>query len=555
MRLKIAVLATYTAEPLIPYLGVALEDAGLSSVIWIGPYNQIMQQCIGDETGTARFSPDILIVSPRLDDLWAGRLLPLADNPLSYASDLDQMVDVCIAAARRWKAALLFVLPPIPEVLPLGVGDTCSVTGVQATSVAVREAIRRKLADEAGVYVADLERTVRAVGSATAYNYPMLTVARIPFSEEAFFVLAQQITRLIELTLRPARKVVVVDGDNTLWGGVVGEEGPEGVDLADNGQGEAYRNFQAFLLELRRAGVLIALSSKNNEADVWDVFSRREMVLKKEDLAAWRINWEPKSQNLCKIANDLGLALDSFVLIDDSMAEIAEVQQAIPEVACIHMPEDPALWLRGVLSDGVLDRLPPTADDLRRVDRYSQERVRKEFSCSISDSLVYLRSLNVKVRLFTPALADIARLAQLVAKTNQFNLNYRRRDSAELRTLCNRSDYLVRLVQAEDRFGDYGTVGAFILHLLPGRTVVDTFLLSCRAMARGIEDAMIASIFEEVGARSLSDVVATVVDQPRNEPARTFFANLGCKKPGQEYRLAPVEWPRHIAREQPAVGS
>ena len=218
--LKVAVLASFTAEPLAPYLGVALEDAGLPALIHTGPYNQIVQECIAPGSETADFAPDVLLVWPRLEELWSGRPLPLSDDPATYADAALETADAAIKAARDWKATLLFVLPALPEARPLGVGDAGNINGVIATATIVRETLRRSLANKPGVLLADMEEVVRSVGGAKAYNVRLMTAARIPFTEETFSLTGQRLARLLSLSRSSARKVLVVDGDNTLWGGL-----------------------------------------------------------------------------------------------------------------------------------------------------------------------------------------------------------------------------------------------------------------------------------------------------------------------------------------------
>jgi FkbH-like protein len=548
IQMRMAVLATFTANPLEPYLGIALEDAGLPSEMLIGPYNQIVQECLSDQSQTARFRPQVVIIWPRFEELWGGRPLPLSDRATDYSHEAIELAEAAMAASRRWQATLVFVLPAIPELRPLGVGDACNDAGVFATAATVREALRHRLTDQPGVLIADAEEAIRTIGSEKAYDWRLMISARIPFSEAAFSLIGRRMARLILLSMKPARKVVVVDADNTLWGGAVGEEGPHGIDLRDNDRGEAYRDFQSFLLELRRAGALLAICSKNNEADVWEAFARREMRLKREHLAARRINWQAKSLSIREIAEELKLGLDSFVVIDDNSAEIAEMQGALPELACLRMPDDPADWLRVMQNAGLLDRLPPTAADMNRAVQYQQERLRIEQSKTASSPEEYLARLGVKVSIFAPAPSDVPRLAQLVAKTNQFNLNCRRRSDIELTQICADTSYLVRLVQARDDFGDYGIVGAFAAKLDSDRADLDTFLLSCRAMGRGIEEAMIANLFDEVSRTSIESVFAVVEEHPRNEPARRFFAGIGCDGCGIASQLRRVDWPSYVEK-------
>ena len=544
-RLKIAILASFTAHPLAPYLGVALEEADWSAQIWCGPYNQIVPELLSAGSETARFQPDVLICWPRLEELWNGRPWPLNDPYKNYTEEILEVASVGFKAAQEWKATLLFVLPALPELRPLGVGDANNLNGVMATATAVRETLRQRLANQPGVLLLDMEEIVRSIGSSHAYHPSLFATARIPFTEETFSTVGQRMARLIRLSREAARKVLVVDGDNTLWGGVVGEEGVAGIDLADNGPGEAYREMQAFLLELRRSGVLLALSSKNNENEVWEVMARPDMRLKREHLSAWRVNWQPKSVSLAEIAAELNLGLSSFAFLDDSPVELSEVQTALPHLATLQMPADPTLWPSVFQNSGLLDRLPPTGEDLQRAEQYEQERQRSELKQALSHE-EYLASLQVEVDLSEPTLNTLPRLAQLVAKTNQFNLNCRRRSESELAALCRDETYIVRTVGVRDRFGDYGVVGAFILEIGTAGAIVDTFLLSCRAMGRNIENAMIAAIFKEVARHSISTVFATVEDQPKNEPAKRFFSELGCEVIGQPARLQNLEWPSHI---------
>lgn len=548
VQMKVAILATFTANPLEPYLGIALEDAGLPSEILIGPYNQIAQECLSDQSQTARFKPNVVIVWPRFEELWGGHPLPLTESAADYSHEAIELAEAAVEASRRWQATVVFVLPAIPELRPLGVGDACNDLGVFATAAQVRETLRHRLTGQRGVLISDAEEAIRTIGTEKAYNWRLMIFAHIPFSEEAFSIIGRRMARLILLSLKPARKVVVVDADNTLWGGAVGEEGPHGIDLRDNDRGEAYRDFQAFLLELRRAGALLAVCSKNDESDVWEAFARREMRLKRDHLAGWRINWQPKSISIREMAEELKLGLDSFVLIDDNSAEIAEIQDAFPELACIRMPDDPAEWLSVIQNSGLLDRLPPTAEDINRAAQYGLERLRIEQSKNASSPEEYLSKLGVKVSIFAPASSDLPRLSQLVAKTNQLNLNCRRRSDVELTQMCADTRHLVRLVQAQDDFGDYGIVGAFVVKLDSDRADLDTFLLSCRAMGRGIEEAMIANIFDEMSRMSIERVFARVEKHPRNEPARRFFAGIGCDVCGVASQLRRIDWPNYIEK-------
>ncbi|HKS30097.1 MAG TPA: HAD-IIIC family phosphatase [Pyrinomonadaceae bacterium] len=543
---RVAVLATFTVNPLVPYLGTALEDAARPAEVMVGPYNQVVQECLDEESRTAQFKPTALVVWPRLEDLWRGLEWPLTGGAQTYTERAMELAEAALDGARRMSATLLFVLPDVPESRPLGIGDACSTTGVFATAALVRESLRRKLSEQPGTLILDAEEVIRRIGTGEAYNPGLQVVADIPYTEQLFHQVGERMTRLLMLSRRAARKLMVVDADNTLWGGVVGEDGAGQLNLEHRGTGNAFLEFQSYLLELRRAGLLIALSSKNDERDAWDAFSRPEMRLKREHLSAWRINWNAKSAALREIAEELSLGLDSIVFVDDSPAEIAEVEAALPEVACIRMPEDPARWLSAMQDAGCLDRLPPTVADLTRAAQYTEERARREHQKQ-QPARDYLSNLGVRVSIFEPKSADLPRLAQLISKTNQFNLNCKRRSATQLSSLCEDAEYRVRLAEVEDKFGQYGAVGAVIVRMNGHGAELDTFLLSCRAMGRGVEEAMMASIFAELDEAGRAELWATLEEHPRNEPARRFFAQLGCKEHGITSRLSRPDWPSHIA--------
>jgi FkbH-like protein len=537
---KIAILSTFTANPLEALLGSALHDEGVYGHVSVGPYDQILPECLmpGSETDSLR--PDMLVVWPRIEDLWRALPVPLVDDLDAYVSALVDLALVAQGAAAKWSASLLFVLPAHPEFRPIGVGDALNPLGVTAAWEAARIETRRALSDAPGTLVADADQVVRRLGSDSALDPRTMTAARVPYSDAMFSLMADDIARLIRLHRFGAKKLAIVDADNTLWGGVVGEDGVDGIDLLDNGQGEAFREFQRWLLELRRSGMVLALASKNNEAELWEAFGRREMNLRQEDLAAWRVNWQPKPLNIVEIVDELNLGLASVVFIDDSPIELTQVSDALPEVATVQMPEDASFWSREIARSGLLDRLPPTREDLRRAESYTAESERRMVREQMTPDQ-YLKSLSIEVHFMTATDSDLGRLAQLVAKTNQFTLGGVRHDEATLLSMVHDPGFRVRLVSVIDRFGDYGIVGATIMRFDSQPASLDTFVLSCRAMGRGVEEAMVA----DACAAANQELTVVVHETPRNVPGRTFFASLGIE-PGHVGTLHNISWPSHV---------
>jgi FkbH-like protein len=536
---RVSVLASFTVNALEPLLGMAAHDQDIALAIHTGPYDQIRSECLNPTSETAAQVPEVLVVWPQCEDVWRSYEFPLVDNLERYTIDFTELAGIALAAAARLQATLVFVLPHVPELRPLGVGDHANPLGVTAAAEAARTALRAAL-HGTGALVADADDAVRSLGYRAALDPRLFTTARVPYTDAAFDHVATQIARLLRLHFRGAKKVAVVDADNTLWGGVVGEDGADGIDLLDNGPGEAYRAFQGWLRELRRAGTIIALASKNNESDLWPAFDRREMVLRRDELAAYRVNWDPKPRNVAELADELNLGTASVVFIDDNPAEIEAMRSGLPEVQSVRMPEDASQWVRDVAGSGALDRLVPTTDDLHRAEGYRVETERRALR-EVLDPEAYLRSLEIEVRLFEPESADLGRLAQLIAKTNQFTIGGPRHTEVELRAMMDSDEYVVRLAAAKDRFGDYGVVGATVVQRNEEMTLLDSFVLSCRAMGRGVEDAMISDAVASAGQR----LQVLVHETPKNTPGRSFFTRLGVA-PGVPTVLRAAEWPEAV---------
>jgi FkbH-like protein len=359
--------------------------------------------------------------------------------------------------------------------------------------------------------------------------------------------MGRRLARLIHLDKHGAAKVAALDADQTLWGGIVGEAGVDQIDLFDNGPGEAHREFQRYMVELHRAGLLLTIVSKNDPDVVWEAFGRSEMVVQQSHLATSRVSWDEKADSITAIADELNLGTASIVLVDDSPIECEKVAFQLPEVRTLLMPEDVVGWYDVIGRSGAFDRLPPNDTDRMRAASYQQEAQRRVLR-SASSMADFFASLELRVDIRRLESADVPRVAQLIAKTNQFTLGGTRHSEAEVAAMVDDDRLVGFAVSASDRFGDYGTIGAMVIDRAPattdspaGAAVLDTFVLSCRAMGRGVETAMLATAFDVSPS-----VCAKVEETPRNQPARDFFAEHGCTLAGERSDLRQPAWPAHI---------
>jgi FkbH-like protein len=339
------------------------------------------------------------------------------------------------------------------------------------------------------------------------------------------------VARRIHAISTPPFKVIALDCDDTLWAGICGEDGPQNVVLD-----EPRRALQEFMAERRRSGMLLALCSKNNEQDVAETFQAHpEMPLGLEHFVSRRINWDSKSANLAWLAGELELGLDSFILVDDNPKECSEAQLGAPEVLALPLParagEIPE-FLRHVWA---FDRARITEEDRRRPELYAQRAARAAAERTAPSLEGFLASLELEIAIAPLGADQVARVAQLTQRTNQMNATGLRRSEAEIQSL---GEAECLTVQVKDRFGDYGLTGALIFRARGDALVVDTFLLSCRALGRGVEHRMVAHLGEIAVERRLARVEIPFVASQRNRPAAMFLESLGSAGEDGVFRLS-----------------
>jgi len=552
---RVGLAATFTAEPIVPFLVDGLLEGGLRPAVRLAPYNQLPQACLDHRGAFGPAEPDAVVLLWRIEDVLGRELEGFVAGDagaLPAAREAVAQLAAAVASLREEYAGTVVVSTPP---FPLSPGsDLLDPAGPDAPRRFHAEAVRawrEGLGAVKDVLFFDMDALQRHHGAARGHDARTFYLYRQPYREEFLALLGGRLAALLGLTRKAPRKCVAVDGDNTLWGGVVGEDGVEGIAIGDEFPGSAYRDFQKLLAHWRRQGVLIALVSRNNEADVWEVFDRRpEMVLRREDLSAWRIDWAPKPDNLRAVAAELSLGLDSFVFIDDDRVEVERMRAALPEVLSIALPGDPARILDEVGRRRPFDRLEATREDRARAAMVAHEGRRTELRARLSPE-EFLASLGLRVRVFPAGEEHLPRLAQLVNKTNQFNLTTVRRDQAELRALLRSPGCFLYGLSAADRFGDYGLTGVALLRERGPACEIDTFLLSCRVLGREVETAFLAALARAAARRGCRTLLGRFVPTARNAPAADFLARHGFA------RAASGEWtaeaaavpavPRHVS--------
>ena len=479
--LRVNIAASFTAQSLEPTLKLWARAFGFDLDCAFAGYGQIVQTLLGSSAHDSANGGGVTVVLTRPEDL------PTESS--AAKAELDQILAaVEQAAARRAPGDRLLVgtLPPVVS----------SFTGLdRGQSDAMREHWRSRLATMAGVELFDFGHVVERVGIENARASQLEVLTRGGYSPRLHQELAIDLVRRIRSARGRPAKVVALDCDNTLWGGVVGEVGLEALELGPDGHGRSFQLFQEYLKRLKERGLLLVVVSRNEERDVRDVFTRHPgMVLQEDDIAAWRVNWQHKSENLRELADELNLGLDSFVFVDDDPATRLEVKTRVPEVHVVPLPADAAAYCETLDRLWLFDGAEATEEDATRTEKARQERSRREEHGAAASLDEFLARLDLEVELRAAGDGDWPRVAQLTQRTNQFNLSLKRRTLEDVRALEAQSSVLV--LGARDRFGDYGDVGVCVLRpgADPDRWEVDTLLMSCRALGRGVEDAFLHGI-------------------------------------------------------------
>jgi FkbH-like protein len=374
----------------------------------------------------------------------------------------------------------------------------------------------------------DMELLFRRHGEDALISNAMWYAGRIRYTARMFEVLATTVRQALAAHAQKSRKVLVLDLDNTLWGGIVGELGPTGVALGEDGAGRCYRDFQRALKALQKSGVLLAIVSKNNPADAEEALDGNPMmILRREDFAAIQANWEPKAENIVKIAEQLSLGIDSFVFIDDNPVEREAVRKFLPDVAVPEFPariENLQTWLLREVAPAYFGKYAITAEDEAKTEQYRANTARQKLAASF-DLDGYLSELDIECNIHVNAPNQLVRAAQMTQKTNQFNLTTRRYDITDLTRFVESSEHAVLMLDYRDRFGDEGSVALAIVDLAEGR--IDTFLASCRVIGRKVEAQLLDKAVELCRDRGLQKVIGEYIPTRKNKMAATFYEDHG----------------------------
>jgi FkbH-like protein len=520
---------------------------GLDLSIEVGQFDNVVQDLAA--LSASERADEILVLLPWTERLLGGDALDANARVERVAEELRYWQQVWSLARSRGISRILQIGYDWtgPGALGQHLGSR-QRDGDVALVRQLNDALRSEL--PRGAYFVDLEQVSGELGRKYFYDLRQYRWTKQPFSSLGLVELARAVSAGLRALSSGSKKVLVLDLDNTLWGGVVGEIGPRNVRLGGDAEGEAYQAFQRHLKALSQRGVLLAIASKNNPADAREPFELHgEMALSLADFAAFEASWEPKSEMLRKLAARLRLGLDSFVFFDDNPAEREHIRQTLPEVEVIDVPLEPAEYTRALERSLWFESVSLTVEDRTRTEQYAAERARSESlaSASMED---YLTSLQMRATVRAIDEADLPRVVQLLGKTNQFNLTTRRHGEEQVRRMLAEPGALGLTVRMADRYGDSGLVACVLA--LPEPDVralrIDTWLMSCRVIGRTLEHLTLRELASHATRLGYRRLIGEYIPTAKNQLVARLYEDLGFSA---DSRGVAVGEPSRFAVELP----
>jgi FkbH-like protein len=536
--LRLAIAHSYTSELLDPWLTLEAALQGLTLHTYHAPYGMLVQQAQANSP-LVNHKPDVTLLLMQREDLHPSLSLPLTGLDLAEQKELRSEVLArikSIVGQFREHQVGQIVLTLLPAMQGPGAGmfDAQSDRSETAWWAALKGEIAQYLRESvrASLFL-DLDEVLQQLGRNSFFDGRLWYSARFPFTSEAAREIARRVVGLGTVMKLPKAKVIVLDADNTLWGGIIGEDGMDGIALGPDYPGNTFVSFQRRLLDYQQRGFILALCSKNNPSDLDQVLREHpHQLLRNEHFAAIRVNWLPKADNLISLAEELNLGLDSFIFVDDSDHECASVRQRLPQVEVIQTPHRPIDIPTCLEHVSRLEILTLTPEDLAKTEMYAQERQRRDAKDRVEGTGTgmadYLASLKMQMKVSVNNAAHLARLTQMTQKTNQFNLTTRRYNEHQIQEFITGEEWLVADFSLIDTFGHSGVAGLAIVRLNDRHEAeIDTLLMSCRVIGRCAESAFLHCILRLLADRGIKTVIASFLPTAKNELVKTYLPDEG----------------------------
>ena len=531
-KIKVAFLSSFTINGLSESLKVKCSKKQISCNQYVAGYNQYNQEILDEKSGLYSFSPDITFLILDTRSIF-GELFhfPYSITKIERENFVNEKITEIINLITKFNeinnSKLVITNLSLPHYSPHGIAETKTDYSFHDAIIDFNKKLKANLLNINSVYVFDFFKFVIKHGENNVFNFQNYLFGDIKISLNYIPYLANEFMPYIISFFGLTKKCIVVDLDNTLWGGIVGEDGFDGIRLGPQPPGNAFIEFQKYLKALSQRGILLAINSKNNFNDAIQVIREHPyMILKESDFSCIKINWNNKASNMYEISKELNIGLDSFVFFDDDPINRELIRENMPEITTPELPHDPSLYSEVIQSLHDFSTFQITSEDTNRGQMYLEQKQRIESQNSISDISEFLKKLNLEIKIKKTNSFTIPRISQLTLKTNQFNLTTKRYQEDQIKKFSKDKNILIGCAQIKDKFGDNGITGVFIVEKTNSdEWFLDTFLLSCRVMGREAEKAILYFIINEAKNNKIKKLKAKFILTEKNEPAKKFLSD------------------------------
>ena len=511
---KIAVAGDVATQFITTALKGALAVRKIAGEVFEAPYNQIQRQVTIEESELRQFKPQFVVLWESVEHWWS--------SGVSVKDRIARVRAICDS----FSGTVLYV-----NAAPYFDGIYGSYPSKDSFAVHTRKynvCLDELAATIPNLGIVDLNSIIGCVGRARAYDASMFFMSDMPLVPDIQAMLAERVADSIAARLGQVKKCVVVDLDNTLWGGIVGEDGIEGIHVGEDPIGKIYLGIQRWLLRLKKRGIILAVCSKNDNHIAKEVFDRHpDMLLRYSDFACFVANWKTKADNMAYIKQVLNIGFDSIIFLDDNPAEREIIHNAYPDVLVPELPNDPANWLDYMAGLNCFETATSSKEDADRTRQYQEEAKRVEYKETFKNVTEYLESLEMKAKVLPLDSFTIPRVAQLMQRTNQFNLRTVRHSAEELNTMATEVNFVPLVIRVRDKFGDYGIVSVIIGKQSGLEMFIDTWLMSCRVLGRGLEWFALDKLVTLARKRGVTKIIGEYIPTRKNGQVADLYKIAG----------------------------
>ena len=541
-KIRIGLLSSFTINGLKEILQVKSAERDVSCMIYEAPYNQYSQEILNQNSNLYKFLPEItfLIIDTRsiFGEIFRFPYSISSSEREKFVEEkFDEIKNLIDKFVEKTNSKLVITKLNVPSFSPNGIFESKIEYGFHNMVEDFNQKIMKNYLNSENVFVYDFDKFVAKNGEDNVFDYSQFFFGDLKISIEYLPVLGQDLMKYLIGYLGITKKCIVLDLDNTLWGGIVGEDGFNGIKLGPEPPGNAFMEFQRVLLSLHQRGIILAINSKNNFEDAIKVIKEHPyMVLKEEHFASMRINWKDKVTNMKELVKEINIGLDSLVFIDDDPVNREFVKSVFPEILVVDLSNDPSTYAFKIENIIDFSVLKITDEDRNRGKMYLKQKKINELEESASDLQTFLSQLDLKIFIKDVNEFSLPRVSQLILKTNQFNLTTKRYQELDVEKMIQDPNFIVGCAQVEDKFGDNGITGVFIIKKENEKEWrIDTFLMSCRIMGRDIEKGIMAYIVNKANENKIEKIKADFLPTHKNKPIENFLPDCEFKKEGDSW--------------------